>query len=213
VLAAPEGADHPEPDRALLGEGGEVALLVLHPARDHDVLALEPLGQRDDRHRGDGDDEAERPVHVQQHERDHDELDDVDDQEQHPEPEEPPDAAQVGGHPRQQLARLPLPVERHRQLLQPLVEVVPHDGLDVQDGVGLHPAPPEDERGLDDAQRERQQAEREDRPDLLVGDRPVDQRLRDQGDRDRETDARERGREHDRQRPEVRAEVAAQAPQ
>ena len=39
VLAAAEGPDHPDADRALLGEGGQVALLVLHLAGDDDVLA------------------------------------------------------------------------------------------------------------------------------------------------------------------------------
>ena len=69
VLAAAEGLDHPDADRALLGARGQVALLVLHPARDHDVALLEAHRQPHDRRRGGGDDQAERPVHVEQHDR------------------------------------------------------------------------------------------------------------------------------------------------
>ena len=69
VLAAAEGLDHADADRALLGAGGQVALLVLHPPRQHDVALLEAHREPHDRRGGDGDDQAERPVHVQQHDR------------------------------------------------------------------------------------------------------------------------------------------------
>ena len=68
--AAAEGLDHPDADGALLGQRGEVALLVLDPAGDHDVApsrsasTSQTIGDG-----GGGDDEAERPVHVQQHQR------------------------------------------------------------------------------------------------------------------------------------------------
>ena len=111
VLAAAEGLDHPDADGALLGQGREVALLVLHPPRHHDVGLLEAHREPDDRRGGGGDDESERPVHVQQHDRDDDDLDDVDDQEEQPEAAEPPDRGEVGGRPREQLTRLPPAVE------------------------------------------------------------------------------------------------------
>ena len=41
VLAAAEGLDDADADRALLGQGGEVALLVLHAPRHDDVALLE----------------------------------------------------------------------------------------------------------------------------------------------------------------------------
>jgi len=148
VTGATERLDHPDADRAFLGEGGEVALLVLDPARHHDVLLLETHREVDDRDRGRRDDEAERPVHVEQDARHHDELGDVDDQEKQAETAEPPDAGQVGGDPREQLAGLPVAVECHRQLLEPFVEVVPDRGLDAEHRVGLNPAAPEDEGGL-----------------------------------------------------------------
>ncbi len=72
---------------------------------------------------------------------------------------------------------------------------------------------PEDQRGLDDTQRQREQSQRQHRTDLLVGDRAVDHRLGHQRDRDREPHPDQRGAHHDRQRPDVRSEVAPQPPQ
>ena len=166
--AAAEALDHPEADRALLGRGREVALLVLDPPGDQDVPALEAVGQRDDRQGGRRDDEAERPVHLEQHQGDHDQLQHVHHQEQQPEAEEPPDARQVVGDPGEQLAGLPLAVEGHRQLLEPRVEVVAHGRLDAEHRVGLHPAADEDQHRLEDAQRQREQAERQQRAEVLA---------------------------------------------
>ena len=92
VGRAAERLDHPDADGALLGQRGEVALLVLHVARDDDVALLEAHREPHDRSRRRGDDQAERPVEVEQHEGGDHDLGDVDDQEQHPEAEEPPDA-------------------------------------------------------------------------------------------------------------------------
>ena len=64
VLAAAEGLDDPDADGALLGAGGEVALLVLDPPREHDVPLLEPHREPHDRGGGERHHQAERPVHV-----------------------------------------------------------------------------------------------------------------------------------------------------
>ena len=120
---------------------------------------------------------------------DHD-LGDVDDQEQHPEAEEPADRGQVGGRAGEQLARLPLAVEAHRELLQPLVEVVAHLGLDLEDRLVLDPAAPPDQERLEDAEAEHEQAQRQDAAGVVVLDRAVDERLDHQRDRDRDRDAR-----------------------
>ena len=213
VPAAAEGLDHADADGTLLGAGGQVALLVLDPPREHDVALLEAHRQPHDRAGGEGDDQAEGPVHVQQHGGHRRDLEDVDDQEQQPEPGEPPDRGQVRGDAREQLAGLPLAVEAHRELLQPLVEVVPHRRLHREHGVGLHPAAPEDEHRLEDAEAQRQQAQRQHAVDLAVGDRTVDQRRGDQRDGDRERDAAEGGAEHDRERQQVGPQVAAQPPE
>ena len=213
VAAPPEGLDHPDRDRGLLGAGRQVALLVLHPARDDDVLLLEAHREPDDGRGGARDDQTERPVHRQQHDGHRGDLEDVDEQEQHPEAEEPPDRRQVRGGPREQLPGLPPAVEAHRQCLQVGVEVAPHRGLDVEHRVGLDPPPPPGEEGLEHAEGEHEQAERQHRVDLAVGDRAVDERLDHQRDRDRHADAGESGRHHDHQRPTVRAEVGPQAPQ
>ena len=158
VGRAAERLDHPDADGTLLGQRGEVALLVLHVARDHDVALLEAHREPHDRRGRRGDDQPERPVEVEQHEGGHHDLGDVDDQEQHPEAEEPADGGQVGGRAGQELARLPLAVEAHRELLQPLVEVVAHLGLDLEDRLVLHPAAPPDQERLEDAEAEHQQA-------------------------------------------------------
>ena len=213
VLAPAEGLDHPDADGALLGAGGQVALLVLDPPRQDDVPLLEAHREPHDRTGGEGDDQAERPVHVEQHGGHRGDLQDVDDQEEQPEPGEPADGGQVRGDAREQLAGLPLAVEAHRELLQPLVEVVAHRGLHREHRVGLHPAAPEDQHRLEDAEGQREQAQRQHAVDLAVGDRAVDQRLGDQRDGDRERDAAERGAEHDRQGEQVGPKVAAQPPQ
>jgi hypothetical protein len=122
---------------------------------------------------------------VEKHQRRHDDLGDVDQQEEQPEAEEPPDRRQVGGRPGEQLARLPLAVEAHRELLQPLVEVVAHRSLDLEDRLVLDPAPPPDQERLEDAEPEHQEAEREDAAGVVVLDRAVDERLDDERDRNR----------------------------
>ena len=179
-----------------------------------DVRALEAGGQRDDRDGGGRDDEAERPVHLEQHQGDHDQLQDVHHQEQQPEAEEPPDARQVVGDPGQQLAGLPLAVEGHRQLLEPRVEVVAH-------GRSRRRAPrwtaPSAGMKISTASRtpsaEREQTERQQRAEVVLGDRAVDDRPGDQRDRDGQADPGQRGGGHDDQRAQVRAQVAAEPPQ
>ena len=90
-----------------------------------DVLALEPVGQRarsaPPRRRPPGRAASTSAAAATVTD---DELEDVHDQEQQAEAEEPPDAGQVGGHPGEQLAGLPVAVEAHRQLLEARVEVV-----------------------------------------------------------------------------------------
>ena len=213
VAAAPEGLDHPDADRALLGQRRQVALLVLDLARDDDVALLEAHRQPHDRHGGGGHDQAQRPVHVQQHRGGGHELDDVDEQEEQAEAREPADRRQVGGRPREQLARAPAGVEGHRQALQVGVEVAPHRRLEPEHGVGLHPPAPEHQHRLEHAEQQRQAGQRQQRPQVAVGDRPVDDRPGHQRDADRQGDAAQGGHQHDRQRADVGAQVAAQAPQ
>ena len=86
--------------------------------------------------------------------------------------------------PREQLAGLPLRVEAHRQQLEALVEVVPDRGLEREHGVGLQPAAHPDQERLEHAEAEREQPERQHAAEVVVGDRPVDQRLGHQRDRD-----------------------------
>src|SRR6478672_1306266 len=181
--------------------------------RDDDVGLLEAHREPHDRCRGRGHDQPERPVHVQEDPGHDGDLEDVDHQEEQPEAAEPADRRQVRGRTREQLPGLPLRVEAHRQLLQPLVEVVPHRGLEAEHRVGLHPAPDPDQHCLEHAQPEGQQAQRQHRADLAVGDRAVDQRLGHQWDRDREADPGDRRQGHDSQRQGVRAEVAPQSPE
>ena len=66
---------------------------------------------------------------------------------------------------------------------------------------------------LEDPQAQCEQAERQDLRDVSVGDGAVDDRLGDQGDRDRQTHVEQRRRRHHGQRQEVRTEVAPQPPQ
>ena len=141
-------------------------------------------------------------------------LEDVDDQEQQAE------AANRRIADRSVVAResswpdCHLAVEAHRQLLEPLVEVVAHRGLHLEHRVGLHPAAPEDQHRLEDAEARARAGPSGSTPlDLAVGDRAVDQRLGDQRDGDRERDAAQRRAEHDGEGGQVRPQVAAQPPE
>ena len=53
-------------------------------------------------------------------------------------------------------------VEAHRQRLQPLVEVAAQVRLETEDRVGLDPPAHEDEHGLEDAEPEGEETERQD---------------------------------------------------
>ena len=68
-------------------------------------------------------------------------------------------------------------------------------------------------RFLDAARAHASRRQREQRTEVVIGDRAVDDRLGDQRDADRERHAAEGGDEHGDQGAGVRAEVATQAPQ
>ena len=214
VLAAAEGLDHPDADGALLGEGGEVALLVLHPAGDDDVGLLEAHREPHDRRRGGGDDQAERPVHLQQHDRDDGDLEDVDHEEQQPEAAEPPDRGRGRWSPARAAGRTATccgsssaaagAARRGRAASAVSMPSTALDWTQRRQKISTASRTPE---------RQGQQPERQHRAEVALGDRAVDQRLGDQRDRDRETDPGQRGAEHDRQRPAVGLEIAPQPPQ
>ena len=213
VLAAAEGLDDPDADGTLLGVRREVALLVLHPPGDHDVALLEAHREPHDRRRGGRDDQPERPVHVQQHHGRRRQLHDVDEQEQQAEAAEATDRREVGRRAREQLAGLPVAVEGHRQLLQPRVEVAAHRGLQAEHRGRLHPSAHPDQEGLGHAEQQRQAGQRPQGGEVTLGDRPVDDRAGHQRDADGQRHAAEGGDQHQRERPHVGPQVAAQPPQ
>ena len=113
---------------------------------------------------------------------------------------------------REQLARLPAVVERHRKPLEVRVEVVAHRGLHAERGVG-HDAPPgEGGDRFDGAQGQRQPRERPDPVAVVVGDGPVDHGLGDEGYERGRDEADERGGHHRQQLPHVGAYVGPGAP-
>jgi hypothetical protein len=213
VGRAPERPDRAVAEGRLFDLGRDVALLVLHPPRDDDVLALELAAQHDDRDRRHRDHETQRPVHVQQHCGHDEQLDDVDDQEQQAEAHEAPDRAEVLSDTRQQLAALPATVEFHRQGLQVPVQVVADVGLEAEHRSGLDPSPREDQAGLGDSEGHREDSEWDQRADLAVGDGAVDDRLRHQRDREADEDSDDGRAAHGGQRAAVWPQIAAQPPQ
>ena len=210
---AAERLGHPDAGGGLLDARRKVALLVLHAPGQRRVARAEASGQPHDRQRHRADDDAERCVgHDQQRHHD-DVLHDVDDEEDRAEPEEPPDRRQVGGRPRQQLARLPLVVEGDRQPLKVAVEVVADVGLDPEYGDRLHVSTDRDQRHLDDAEAEREQEHRHEGGPVVMGDRPIDDSADHQRHGGRRDDHAERGDEHDPHLPPVGHEVGPEPEQ
>ena len=82
VLAAAERLQHADAVHALFDGGRQVALLVLHAARNDRVLLLEDVAVYPDRNGGDEEEQAEPDAPVQQHDDADEDRDDVDD-EQH----------------------------------------------------------------------------------------------------------------------------------
>ena len=174
LVTAAERLDRPEPLRRLFDQRGEVALLVLHQAGCREVVLGEVLAEVEQRHRADRDDHGEWPVEVEQ-QGDHGDVGaDVDDQEDQAERHEPADHAEVAGRPGQQLAGLPLVVERDRQALQVRVQVVALGGLHAERGRALRPPADEDQHSLQETEQECESAEFEQAAGLVVGDRAVD---------------------------------------
>ena len=212
-VAAAERLEHPDAGRGLLDVGGQVALLVLGAPGQHPVPPLEPGA---DHHHGQEHapgQQPEPPVQPDQQRDDGDERHHVGDEEDDAEPGEPPDRRQVRRGPGQQLAGLPLVVEPGVQPLQVRVQAVPHRPFHAGDRAGLHPPPVQVEPGLGHAQRDRGQAQGQQGARAPVRDRPVDDRLDQQRDRDLGGGRPDRRGEHQRQRAVVRPQVLPGSPE
>ena len=213
-LAAPaERLEHADPGGRLLHVGGQVALLVLGAPGQHPVAPLELGAGPHDRQEHRPGQQAEPPVQPDQQHDHGDERDHVGDQEDGAEAGEPADRGQVVGRPGQQLPGLPGVVERGRQPLQVRVDVRPHGLVQPGDRVGLHPAAEEVEHRLQHAEADRGRADRQQQVAAAVADRPVDHRLGEQRDGDLAEHRDDRGGQHERQLPPVRAQVAAGPPE
>jgi hypothetical protein len=136
----------------------------------------------------------------------------VGDEEHDAEPGEPPDRRQVRGRPRQQLAGLPLVVEPGLQALQVRVEVVAHGQLHAGDRAGLDPPPEEVQHRLGGAERGRGQAEQHQQFPVVMGDRPVDDVLRQQRDKDLGPHRQAGRHQHEDEPPQVGPQIAAGTP-
>jgi hypothetical protein len=157
--------------------GGDVAGLILGLPGQPGEGALEVQHDQGDRHDRDQHHHAQRPVHRQQ-DRGHDgDLQDVEHQEHQTEGQQPPNRAQIVHDSREQLTGLPLPVEGHRQDLQPGVEVLADVGLHTHRGPGHQPAPDEPQHRLGDPDRHRRRAHHPQTALILMAHRSVDHRL------------------------------------
>ena len=213
LVAAAERLEHADAGCGLLHVGGQVALLVLGAPGQHPVPPLEAGAEH---HHGQEDapgQQAEPPVQPGQQRDDCDEGHHVGDEEDDAEPGEPPDRGQVGGGPGQQLAGLPLVMEPGVQPLQMRIEAVPHRPFHAGDRAGLYPPPVQVQRGLEHAERDRGQAQGEQRAGVPLLDRPVDHGLDQQRDRDHGSRRADRGGEHQCQLPVVGTQVLAGPPQ
>ncbi len=174
VRATSVGLDHPDAERGLFDRGRQVTGQVLGAARLSAVAQLEAAcGQHERRHR-DEDEQAERDVDVDQ-QAEHDQRDRrVDDQEHEREADEAAQCRQVGGQPRQQLARGPAVVEGDRQPLHVGEQVAPDVGLDVDRGPRHGEAAQQEAARLGDAEREGEPDQRPQAGRVVMADRPVD---------------------------------------
>jgi hypothetical protein len=213
VRAPPERLDDPDPLRGLLDLRREVAELVLHAPGRREVPPREPLAHHEQRHRARAHEKTQRPVQMQQQRDNRHVHRGVDHQEDEPERQEPPDHRKIAGHPRKQLAGLPPVVERDRQPLQVRVQVAAQCGLHTDRGRGLGPAADEDQRGLRQTEREREQAEQHEPARVAVPDRAVDDPLRHEGYEDDRARRAARSGQQPGHLPEVRADVAPDPPQ
>lgn len=159
VVLAAEGLHRAQPQRRLLDVRGDMARLVLGLPGQLGEGALEVQHYQGDRHDRDQHHDTERPVHRQQDDRDDGDLQDVEDEEHQAERQQPPNHAEVVHDSRQKLARLPAAVKRHRQDLQPGVEVFADVRLDTHGGPGYQPAADEPQHRLGDAHRHRRGAD------------------------------------------------------
>ena len=207
--SAAERLQHPDPGGRLLDQRGQVALLVLDPAGQHPVALLEPEADRQHRREHHAGDQAQPPVEVDQQRDDRDERHDVGDQEDQAEAGEPADRRQVGGGPRQELARLPVVMEGRLQPLQVGVQVVPDRLLDVRDRAGLDPAADHVQQPLGCAEADRRQGQRDQQALVAMSDRAVDHGLGQERDDNLGGDRAERGGEHHDHLRAIRLQVAA----
>ena len=213
LAAAAERLEHPDAAGRFLDIGGQVALLVLGAPGQHLVPPLEPRAHR---HHGREHAAGEQPEPpVQPDEQDHHgrEGRQAGDEEDEAESGEPPDRRQIRGSPRQQLAGLPRIVEARVQPLHVRVEITADRPLDAGDGAGLHPAADQHARGLRGPEADRSQAERDEQPAPVLGDRSVDHSLGEQRDSQLGGHGEQGGAEHDRQLPEIGPQVRGDPPQ
>ncbi len=197
-------------DDVLLGDGGDVGHLLLDVAQDR-VRDVAVAVRQADEDRGDREpDQRKLPVENEHHHRHAGERDHVLEEEDQAVAEEEADGLKVDRRPRHQLAGLVPVVEAEGQALEVCVQLVAHVVLDAEC------LPAGDEAPADHGQSAFTEADDQDEDDVelelvaVVGlDRVVDDRGRDQDQRDRRA-LRGGRQEH---RDDQRELVGAQEPE
>src|SRR5581483_3180229 len=186
-----EGLDDADARRHLFDDRGEVALLVLHAPREDLVLVVELVAEVDDRQHADDDREGDDRLH----------------EPDEPEAHEPAHRRNVGDCARQQLARLPVVVERHLQALEVRVEVVAQVGLHAQRrDAGEVPAH-EDHRELEQPDHNQHRARLHELREVVMRDGPVDDVLDHLRDRSGHGETAQLSEAEDDHQAGVRAQV------
>jgi hypothetical protein len=198
VLAAAEGLEDADAVHGLLDRGGEVARLVLALPRERAVRLLEPVAGVPQRRADDEERRPQQPVPAEQEHRADEDRQHVHDEEHEAERHPAAHHADVLHHAAQQLAGLPLVVERHGQALEALVEPGAQVVLDLGGGSHDEEATRPHHQRLEEPEDEDGDRAPGELGEVSRGDGPLDDDLEHERDRQREQarDERADGAEH-----------------
>ncbi len=210
---ATERLDDANSRRHLLDGRGQVAGHVLQATRDDLVLVVEDVAEDRDRKHAHHHDQRQLPVELRHQREDDDEGDDRLHEPHEAEGDKAAHGGDVGDRAREQLAGLPVVVERDLQALEVGVEVVPEVGLHAVGHDAAEMAPGHDEQELEQADEHEKARQLDEVRELVVRDWAVDDVLDDLRDGGSGGEAAQLRESEDQNETCVRPQVRHVAPQ